>query len=927
MKSFGLRLVTGVATIVLAAYVLIISQSDAQKDATDWTAVSNTDQSPAEPLQEDEIELSQLDSGWLKQPTVGTVQNIDTADIDTADLSIPPIAGELPTGEGSPSNEIFEQANVRLVQHEDGEGGQVAPALGTQLPSSLAQQDSDGSFGSGLASSQGGDPDSAWLMPEEKTLEPPAESPSSTLNGFKFPAGISDQGTTSVDALEEGTLLAVPSIPVEANLSSERVGDEDSSETIASVDPKVGSTQASPGQPGNILREGFGETNVLRGGSEGADLGFTLSDETEDTDVPLGRAVEIGSGVAGLQTVPSDFRGGDQSVSSVRLPGAAEMNERPVGNGLRSDPVPADEAGQIASAENVDSQLGVDLTPGGAISTFGSPQVLGGAEVSDQPEEFATGSALGNELFSPSVAGGVEEVATVAPASNALGGSSVLEVAESVPNLGSTSGGSASSALGMNSMNSNADAAAVATMDSPGERRLEGAQTPSVIIQKRAPSEVRVGKAASFVVNVQNVGAADALNVEVYDQVPAGMRFIEASPAPKQIGNQLMWQLGSMAAGEERTITLQLVPELEGELGSVARVSFEAAASVRTLSTKPELKIVQRVPEQGVLIGQQLEIEIEVSNPGSGAAMGVVLQEDVPEGLEHPRGRKLDNLLGTLEPGEVRRQMLRLRAVTPGIVENTIRLVSDDGLETEHTVSVQVVAPDLQLQLMGPSRRFLERPATYELQVANQGTADATNLEIAVHLDRGFTFVSTENEGYYDPNRHAVFWSLAQLPAGSQGIVPLTLLPVEIGQQAIRIEAEGDLGVTVQSQRAMTVEGFAELDFRISNSGGPIEVGAETEYEVVVTNTGSMLDQNVRIQLQLPPGLELISTSGDAGTNGQGLVVFQPILELQPNQMVKHTIRVRGLEAGVHVVQAVVASQQSTVAVKKEESTRVYADR
>ena len=53
-----------------------------------------------------------------------------------------------------------------------------------------------------------------------------------------------------------------------------------------------------------------------------------------------------------------------------------------------------------------------------------------------------------------------------------------------------------------------------------------------------------------------------------------------------------------MAAGEERTITMQLVPEQEGELGSVARVSFEAAASVRTLSTKPELKIVQRVPEQ-----------------------------------------------------------------------------------------------------------------------------------------------------------------------------------------------------------------------------------------------------------------------------------------------------------------------------------------
>ncbi len=95
------------------------------------------------------------------------------------------------------------------------------------------------------------------------------------------------------------------------------------------------------------------------------------------------------------------------------------------------------------------------------------------------------------------------------------------------------------------------------------------------------------------------------------------MRLIDASPAPVQQGNLLLWQLGAMQAGDERTVTMQLIPEQEGELGSVARVSFEAAASVRTISTRPELKIVQRVPEHGVLIGQQLEIELEISNPGT----------------------------------------------------------------------------------------------------------------------------------------------------------------------------------------------------------------------------------------------------------------------------------------------------------------------
>lgn len=462
-------------------------------------------------------------------------------------------------------------------------------------------------------------------------------------------------------------------------------------------------------------------------------------------------------------------------------------------------------------------------------------------------------------------------------------------------------------------------------IDKPGDRRLEGAQTPSIVIQKQAPAEVKVGKPATFVIHVQNVGAAEALAVKIHDRIPAGMSLADASPTPTQQGNLLFWELGAMPAGDQRTVTMQLVPEQEGELGSVARVSFEAAASVRTISTRPELKIVQHAPET-VLIGQQLEIELEVSNPGSGEATGVMLLEDVPEGLEHPKGRRLDNSLGNLAPGEARRQVLRLRAVAPGLVQNTIRLQGDDGLQADHTIAVQVIAPELQVELSGPSRRFLERQATYELNIANAGTADATNVEIAVQLDRGFTFVSTDYQGQYDPTRHAVYWSLAQLPAGANGKVPLTLLPVEEGEQAIVIDARADLGVVAKSERKMTVEGFAQLNFAIRSEGGPIEVGSETVYEITVKNAGSKPDSNVRVQLQLPEGLKLISADSKAGTNGRGLVVFEPLAQLAPGSEQVYRIRLQGAAQGTQVVRAVVVSDQSTVPVNKEGSTLVYAD-
>ena len=464
--------------------------------------------------------------------------------------------------------------------------------------------------------------------------------------------------------------------------------------------------------------------------------------------------------------------------------------------------------------------------------------------------------------------------------------------------------------------------------DAPGDRRLDGMQSPSIVIQKRAPPEVKVGKPAAFAIHVQNVGGTDALGVKVHDRIPAGMRLVDAVPAPIQQGNLLLWELGTMRAGEERTVTMKLVPEAEGELGSVARVTFEAAASVRTRSTRPELKVVQNAPNQ-VLIGQQLEIELEVSNPGTGEATAVSLQEDVPDGLEHPRGRQLDNLLGNLAPGEVRRQVLRLRAVSPGRVTNTIRLVSEDGIQTEDSINVEVIAPNVQVDLVGPSKRFLERQATYELQVANLGTADATNVEISVGLDRGFTFVSTDNEGSYDPSRHTITWSLAQLPAGINAKVPLTLLPVEEGNRALTIDARADLGVVARAERMVLVEGLAELSFQITNPGGPIELGAESTYEIVVVNEGSKADSNVQVQAQLPQGIELISAEGSgnqAQSDGRGLVAFMPLNQLAPGDQALYRIRARGIAPGSHLIRAVVISDASPTAVTKEESTLVYAD-
>lgn len=462
-------------------------------------------------------------------------------------------------------------------------------------------------------------------------------------------------------------------------------------------------------------------------------------------------------------------------------------------------------------------------------------------------------------------------------------------------------------------------------LNEPGDRRLDGMQSPSIVIHKRAPEQVKVGKPATFVIQVQNVGGVEALEVQVHDRVPAGMRLVDATPQPQMQGDLMLWQLGALEPGGERTISMQLVPEAEGELGSVARVTFEAAASVRTFSTRPALKITQRAPQQ-VLIGQQVEIELEVSNPGTGVATGVILQADVPEGFEHPKGRELDNLIGTLAPGETRRQVLRMRAVAPGNAQNQVRLVADDELTASDSVNIEVIAPQLAIELEGPARRFLERQATYQINIANVGSAEASNVEIVAYLDRGFSFVGTEFQGQYDASRHAVYWSLAELPVEARGAVPLTLLPIEQGERAIRLEARGDLNLIARHEKKVSVDALAELTFSITDDADPIEVGSMATYEIRIINRGSRDDADVKLKLQLPPGLELVSSESDASTDGRGLIVFAPQAVMAARSETVHRVRVKGTAPGTHVVKAIVASREAPVAVTKEESTTVYAD-
>jgi uncharacterized repeat protein (TIGR01451 family) len=461
----------------------------------------------------------------------------------------------------------------------------------------------------------------------------------------------------------------------------------------------------------------------------------------------------------------------------------------------------------------------------------------------------------------------------------------------------------------------------------PGLKQLDGAQTPTLSIEKVAPAEVQVGKPAVFETRVRNTGQVTAQNVTLHDLVPRGTRLLGATPqAERAADGSLLWPLGSLEPGEEVSIKLELMPVEEGEIGSVATLQFAAQSSVRTICTRPELQIDVTAPRD-VMIGEKIVFGIKISNPGTGPATGIVVRENLPEVLSHSAGSELEYEVGDLKPGESRELELVLTAARPGVATNLLTARGDGTLRAEHKSEVQVIAPALAVSMEGPKRRYLERPATYTVSVSNPGTAAAREIELVTFLPEGLDFVKADNYGEYDAATRAVRWSLEELPANETGSVTLTTMPVEAGEHRVVIEGKADKGLSARQTQEIVVEGVAAILFQVADVEDPIEVGGETTYEIRVVNQGSKAATDVELEAELPEQMKALSAEGPTRHIIEtSRVVFEKLPRLAPKADTTYRVRVQGARPGDMRMRVRLMTREMTGPVIKEESTRVYAD-
>jgi hypothetical protein len=469
----------------------------------------------------------------------------------------------------------------------------------------------------------------------------------------------------------------------------------------------------------------------------------------------------------------------------------------------------------------------------------------------------------------------------------------------------------------------------VITIPDPPDTKPTGPaarEESAVSLEWVGPTTLKVGAPAEYTVVARNMCTIPLHKVVVQVKVPGGAKVAGTEPKAHGTDSVLMWDLGTLAPRQETPVKLRFVPPTRGEMVCQAWVTFTGSTALKVQVREPKLEVAVRAPEK-VTIGDPLTVVAAVSNPGDHAADGVKVAVALGAGLEKSPGAKQVVEIGTLAAGETREVKVPCVARTAGAHKCDITADGDIGLKAVGAATILVVQPKLELEVAGPKLRYLDRKAIYTVKVTNPGDAAATEVVVSHVVPTGFKFAAADAGGKFDPASHSIRWAVGEVGPGQAKELKCELVASGTGDFTLAVAAAGARGVKAEKAVATRVEGLSALGMEVADSDDPVEVGADTTYEIRVANTGSKDETDVKVVCTIPPQMKFKAADGPGRFEMTGAeVVFDPVKRLPAHGDVIYKVTCTAMTKGDARFKATLTAGGLTEPVTRQESTRVYSE-
>lgn len=430
------------------------------------------------------------------------------------------------------------------------------------------------------------------------------------------------------------------------------------------------------------------------------------------------------------------------------------------------------------------------------------------------------------------------------------------------------------------------------------------------------PAEVTPGD--EFVVDLSLTAHGGATNVVVRDTIPANVSYVRSEPAATLEGDQLVWIIGNLDAGQTISVRIWFKAEKEGATINCATVSTGTRVCGTTLLGKPVIALDTSGPETAVL-GADVTYDLLVKNPGTGTARNVVVTDPVPAGMSHASGkRELSFAVGDLAPGRAKPLAVTFKANQRGQVCNTATANSPNAGKVSQNNCTVILAPGLKVETSGTKEQVLGRNADYEIVVSNPGDTPLRNVVVS---DRAPTESSIVAAPGATISGNQAIWNIAELQPGQKFSATIKLTSRVTGTHCNNITASR--GSLSASAKACTLwKGMAGVLLEVVDDPDPIQVGESTTYTIKVTNQGSADLHNLKIMARFADQVTPFSTA-QGRISGQ-LVSFPAVATLGAKQTLTYTISVKGGSPGDSRNKVTFTCEELKTPVEKEESTTVY---
>ncbi|OQY42126.1 MAG: hypothetical protein B6242_16510, partial [Anaerolineaceae bacterium 4572_78] len=306
-----------------------------------------------------------------------------------------------------------------------------------------------------------------------------------------------------------------------------------------------------------------------------------------------------------------------------------------------------------------------------------------------------------------------------------------------------------------------------------------------------------VGEDVIFTLTVTNNGPSDATAVVATDNIPSGYTYVsdDASGAYDPVSG--IWTIGNLANGASEQLNITVSVNASGEYLNTASVSGaeedpdlnnnedEASVSPTPIA---DLSILKSVNNETPNVGDQVVFTLVVHNDGPSDASGVIVTEHLPSGYTYvsdDASGAYDPVsgiwtIGNLANGASEQLNITVSVNASGDYVNTATVTANeedpnlDNNEEEASVSPTPIADLNILKTVNNETPNVGDQIIFTLVVNNNGPSDASGVVVTEHLPSGYTYVSDDANGDFDPS--SGLWTIGDLVNGASEVLNITVI-------------------------------------------------------------------------------------------------------------------------------------------------------